>query len=103
MDTLRFRIARWVVSHRASVGIFFVLVTIAFAAGLPRLDIRTIFADLLPSDDPFVQTYRDHPNFGNPLTVTIMVKRTDGKKCWRALKTDQLCSLKIDQGWKPRA
>jgi len=23
--------------------------------------------------------------------------------CWRALKTDQLCSLKIDQGWKPGA
>ncbi|MBY8965726.1 hypothetical protein KHP57_08390, partial [Algiphilus sp. NNCM1] len=24
-------------------------------------------------------------------------------ECWRALKTDQLCSLKIDQGWKPGA
>jgi hypothetical protein len=23
--------------------------------------------------------------------------------CWRSLKTDHLCSLKIDQGWKPRA
>ena len=23
--------------------------------------------------------------------------------CWRALKTDHLCSLKIDQGWTPRA
>lgn len=23
--------------------------------------------------------------------------------CCRALKTDQLCSLKIDQGWRPRA
>jgi len=22
--------------------------------------------------------------------------------CWRSLKTDHLCSLKIDQGWKPR-
>ncbi|MDP1542729.1 MAG: hypothetical protein Q8L99_06205 [Polycyclovorans sp.] len=25
------------------------------------------------------------------------------EECWRALKTDQLCSLKIDQGWKPGA
>ena len=82
MDTLRFRIARWVVSHRAAVGIFFALVTAAFAAGIPHLDIRTIFADLLPADDPFVQTYRDHPNFGNPLTVTIMVKRTDGNNIY---------------------
>jgi len=28
---------------------------------------------------PFVKTYLDHPNFGNPLTVTMMVKRTDRK------------------------
>ncbi|TDU22446.1 hypothetical protein DFR24_4912, partial [Panacagrimonas perspica] len=82
MADVRFSIARWVVSRRAPIGIFFILVTLAFAAGMPRLDIRTIFADLLPSDDPFVQTYRDHPNFGNPLTVTIMVKRTDGKKIY---------------------
>lgn len=82
MDTLRFRIAHWVIVHRRSVGIFFVLATLAFAAGLPRLDIRTIFADLLPTDDPFVQTFLDHPNFGNPLTVTIMVKRTDGKNIY---------------------
>jgi predicted RND superfamily exporter protein len=82
MADVRFSIARWIVSRRAPIGIFFILVTLAFAAGMPRLDIRTIFADLLPSDDPFVQTYRDHPNFGNPLTVTIMVKRTDGKKIY---------------------
>jgi hypothetical protein len=22
--------------------------------------------------------------------------------CWRSPKTDHLCALKIDQGWKPR-
>ena len=82
MDTLRFRIARWVIERRRSVGIFFLLVTIGFAAGLPKLDIRTIFADLLPTDDPFVQTFLDHPSFGNPLTVTIMVRRTDGQNIY---------------------
>jgi len=54
------------------------LVTAVFAAGLPRVELRTIFSDLFPSNHPFVQTFRDHPNFGNPLTVTIMVKRKDG-------------------------
>ncbi|WP_420467498.1 efflux RND transporter permease subunit [Panacagrimonas sp.] len=82
MDALRFRIAKWMINHRLAVVIFFGAVTIFFAAGLPKVDIRTIFTDLLPADDPFVQTFRDHPNFGNPLTVTIMVKRTDGKKIY---------------------
>tara|TARA_R110000787_G_scaffold211663_9_gene321488 strand:- start:9101 stop:11524 length:2424 start_codon:yes stop_codon:yes gene_type:complete len=54
------------------------MATAFFAAGIPRVDIKTIFSDLLPKDDPFVQTFKDHPNFGNPLTVTVMVKRVDG-------------------------
>jgi len=64
--------------RRASVGMAFILVTLAFAAGLPKVDIRTIFKDLLPTDDPFVQVYFDHPNFGNPLMMSIMIKRKDG-------------------------
>lgn len=78
MENLRFKIARWIVSHRAQVACVFLIITIGFAIGVPRVDIRTIFADLLPSDDPFVQTFKDHPNFGNPLTITVMVKRSDG-------------------------
>ncbi|MFP6680557.1 MAG: MMPL family transporter, partial [Gammaproteobacteria bacterium] len=44
----------------------------------PNVEIRTIFNDLLPVDDPFVQVFFDHRNFGNPLTMSIMVKRKDG-------------------------
>jgi hypothetical protein len=32
----------------------------------------------LPRDDPFVQVFFDHRNFGNPLTMSIMVKRKEG-------------------------
>jgi predicted RND superfamily exporter protein len=53
-------------------------ITAFFAVGLSRVELRTIFTDLLPKNHPFVQTYKDHPNFGNPLTVTMMVKRKDG-------------------------
>lgn len=53
-------------------------ITVFFAAGLPQVELRTIFSDLFPKNHPFVQTYSDHPNFGNPLTVTVMVKRKDG-------------------------
>ncbi len=50
-----------------------------FAIGASRLAIKTIFSDLFPATHPLIQTYKDHPNFGNPLTVTLMVKRADGK------------------------
>jgi predicted RND superfamily exporter protein len=77
-NTLRYRIARWVIAHRGLMAALFVLVTLGFAAGLPRLSIKSIFSDLLPADDPFVQVFKDHPNFGNPLTVTVMIKNTSG-------------------------
>jgi len=78
MVSLRYRIARWMMRHRLPVAIVFCLVTLGFAAGLPRVQLKTIFSDLLPRDDPFVQVYKDHPNFGNPLTITLMVRRKDG-------------------------
>ncbi len=70
---MRFRIARWVMKHRAGVSVAFIIITIAFATGFPHVQIRTIFNDMLPVDDPFVQVYFDHRNFGNPLTMSVMV------------------------------
>src|SRR4051812_38872715 len=78
MYSLRFRVARWVLSHRTISWTFFALVTAFFLAGIPKVMLRTIFSDLLPVDDPFVQTFKQHPNFGNPLTVAVMIKRKDG-------------------------
>lgn len=75
---MRFRLARFIMAHRGAVALAFALVTAAFMAGIPRVEIRTIFNDLLPTDDPFVQVYFDHRNFGNPLTMSIMIKRTNG-------------------------
>lgn len=78
MSSLSMRVARWVVAHPALLYLLFGLITAFFAAGLPRVVLETVFSDLLPQDDPFVQVYRDHPNFGNPLTVAVMVRRSDG-------------------------
>ncbi len=72
---MRFRLARWVMRYRVAVSGAFLLVTLAFVAGFPKVEIRTVFNDLLPSDDPFVQVFFDHRSFGNPLTMSIMVKR----------------------------
>lgn len=78
MYSLRHRFARWTLRHRGLAWTLFVLITVFFAAGLPKVKLQTIFSDLLPQDDPFVQVYQDHPGFGNPLTVAVMIKRKDG-------------------------
>jgi len=75
---LRLRFARWLLEHRGISLLLFALVTAAFAAGVPRVELRTIFSDMLPSDDPYVQVYSDHPGFGSPLTMMVMIRRIDG-------------------------
>lgn len=111
---LRHRLARFTLHHRAlSLGVI-VLLTLFFAVGLTKVELRTIFSDLLPKNHPFVQTYKDHPNFGNPLTITIMVKRKNGDiynadtlaKVWRmtreidlapAVDHDQILSITTEK------
>ncbi|MFT3791864.1 MAG: MMPL family transporter [Rudaea sp.] len=75
---LRSRMARWVMAHRRLTAAVFAIVTLFFIAGMTRVEIRTVFSDLLPKNDPYVQIFKNHNNFGNPLTVTIMVKRKSG-------------------------
>ena len=65
-------------AHRILVASLFAIVTVIFAFGLPNVKLETIFSDLLPADDPYVQVFKDHPNFGNPLTVTVMIQRKNG-------------------------
>jgi len=96
MDNLRHRLASWTIVNRHWVGAAFIALTTFFAIGIARVDIRTIFADLLPTDDPFVQAYAEHPNFGNPLTVTIMVKRTDGQKIYNKETLQKVWDLTRD-------
>ena len=78
MYSLRYRIARWVLAHRKFAWAAFILITAFFAAGLPKVQLQTVFSDLLPSNDPFVQVFQDHPSFGSPLSVAVMIKRKDG-------------------------
>lgn len=78
MRAFEVRFAHWLLKHRRRAWVFFIAVTVFFAAGLPRMELRTTFSGLLPQDDPFVQTYQAHSNFGNPLTVTLMIRRQHG-------------------------
>jgi predicted RND superfamily exporter protein len=71
-------LAFYTLHHRVVSLLVIGAITVFFAAGLRHVELRTIFSDLLPKSHPFVQTYADHPNFGNPLTVTVMVRSKNG-------------------------
>ena len=58
-----------VLENRKTAWFLFTAVTRFFAMGLKNVELKTIFSDLLPKDDPFIQVFKDHPNFGNPLTL----------------------------------
>ncbi|MBW7901339.1 MAG: MMPL family transporter [Rhodocyclaceae bacterium] len=81
--SIRHRAARFALGNRALVLIVMALLTAFFAVGAMRIEVRTIFSDLFPKNHEFVQIFRDHQNFGNPLTLTIMVKRKDGKDLYQ--------------------
>ncbi len=78
MKGFRFTLAAATMKNRVLVALIMAGITAFFAVGLTKVELRTIFSDLFPKTHPFVQTYKDHPNFGNPLTVTIMVKAKEG-------------------------
>ena len=69
-------------------------------SAFPHVEIRTIFNDLLPTDDPFVQVYFDHPNFGNPLT-DLGHGQAQGRR--HLQRRDPAEGLAIDPRHRPRA
>ena len=115
MKGIRYRLAELTMKHRIFSALLLFGLTAFFAVGLKNVELKTIFSDLFPKTHPFVQTYQSHPNFGNPLTVTMMVKRTDGgdiynfetiSKVWRmtreidltpAVDHDQILSITTEK------
>ena len=96
MYSLRARLADWVIDHRGVSFAVFGLITLFFGLGVPKATLETVFSDLLPTDDPFVQVYQDHPNFGSPLTMVIMVKRTDGGTIYNTDTINKVWQLTSD-------
>jgi predicted RND superfamily exporter protein len=107
-------LAKWVIHHP---GLFLLLIattTAVLALGLRDLKVATVFSDLLPSDHEYVAVFKAHPNFGSPLTVQMVIKRTDGDihhadtlaKVWRitqaidlipAIDHDQVLSIATEK------
>ena len=91
MKGFRHTLAAFTMNNRTLSLAILMGITVFFAIGLRDVELKTIFSDLFPKNHPFVETYKDHPNFGNPLTVVMMVKTKTGdiynfetlSKVWR--------------------
>jgi len=91
MKGFRHRLAAFTMNNRTLSLAVLMGITVFFAIGLKDVELKTIFSDLFPKNHAFVQTFKDHPNFGNPLTVVMMVKTKTGdiynfetlSKVWR--------------------
>ena len=71
------RIAHWCLEHRAVTLLFIVLPTLVLAAALPRLEVYSRFADLLPAQHPYIQTYnRMKQTFGGANIVAMSLAVT---------------------------
>lgn len=114
MKGFRYRLAHLTLRYRGWSMLIITGLTIFFAMGLPRVQLKTIFSDMFPKNDPFVETFKKHPNFGNPLTVVIVVKVKHGNiydpdtlsKVWQitraidkapAVDHDQILSIASEQ------
>lgn len=93
---LRYRLAHFALSNRLPILVVMALITAFFAVGMMKVEIRTIFSDLFPRDHAFVKVFKEHPNFGSPLTVTLMVKRTDGKDAFQVDTLNKVWRLSRD-------
>ncbi|MGE0857712.1 MAG: RND family transporter [Gammaproteobacteria bacterium] len=69
------RLAAWCLAHRWTSLLFVVLPTLLLAGALPRLEIYSRFADLLPQEHPYIQVYnRMKATFGGANVVAMSLE-----------------------------
>ena len=96
MSTFRQRIARWAFKSPWLTVVIMGLITLFFFVGATKVELKTVFSDLFPKTHPYVETFKTHPNFGNPLTVTIMVKRTNGQDIFNPETLQKIWNISRD-------
>ena len=72
------RIANWVLDHRAVVFLCIVVPTLALAYALPKIEVYSRFADLLPAKHDYIKNYnRMKQTFGGANVVTMSLEVVD--------------------------
>lgn len=73
------RLANVIFAHRKGVIVLLAVITLVFAAGIPRVKFQTNFADLLPVDSRYVQTHFQYQdNYGSPLSINLILQVPQG-------------------------
>jgi predicted RND superfamily exporter protein len=73
------RVARFCIRQRLPVILVVALITILLLVFALRQDVRTVFADLLPQDHPYIQTHEQFKeSFGGSNLVSIMLTVEEG-------------------------
>lgn len=68
------RFAQWLYRYRVAASLLILLATAFLGFNLRHLNVSTRFLDLYPSNDPNVKLFKEYPQFGTPLTVTLLIK-----------------------------
>jgi hypothetical protein len=89
------RLTTGLIRHRIAFLILIGALTLFFAIGLRDLRIGTVFSDLLPSDHPYVAVFKDHPSFGSPLSVQVVILRK-GSDIYRADTLAKVWQMTLD-------
>ena len=73
------RFAAFCIRHRLFVVMALVISTTAMGFFASRIQIKTVFADMVPTHHPWIQTSEQYKNtFGGENVITIMVKAREG-------------------------
>lgn len=73
------RAARFCIRHRVGVLLGLAAVTAGLAVSASRLEIRTVFSDLLPQGHPYVQVHEEYKEgFGGSNLVSIVLEVEEG-------------------------
>lgn len=73
------RVARFCIRHRTGVLLALGAVTAVLGVSASRLEIRTVFSDLLPQGHPYVQVHEEYKEgFGGSNLVSIVLETDEG-------------------------
>lgn len=73
------RLANWMIDHRLITALVILIPTLALAAMLPRIEVYSRFADLLPQKHEYILNYnRMKATFGGANVVTLSLEVTEG-------------------------
>src|SRR5690554_3898575 len=72
-------VAHWLIRYRLYVVMLISVITLGLSYSAFRIEVKTVFQDLLPTSHPYVEVHEEFKNtFGSSNLITIMVEVDEG-------------------------